>query len=79
MTKVTKLPPDLEPLRRRTAPGLCQLPAPAGRRPRREARTHQGRGSPEASWDTFEDAYQAGTERFELGEGFLHNLSRPSS
>ena len=70
MTKTTKLPADLEPLRTEIRTYLRELP-------RLLADGHEGRhalikGEEVLSiWDTFEDALQAGTDRFELGEAFL--------
>jgi hypothetical protein len=70
MTKVTKLPPDLEPLRTEIRTWLRELP-------RLLAEGHGGRhalikGEEILSiWDTFEEGFEAGTDRFELGEPFL--------
>jgi hypothetical protein len=76
MESVTKLPPDLEILRTEIRTFLRELP-------RLLADGHEGRhalikGEEVLSiWDTFEDAYQAGRDRFPLGEAFLAQVIDP--
>src|SRR3954454_1222445 len=76
MTTTTKLPADLEVLRTEIRTYLRELTRLLS--DGQEGRHALIKGEEVLSiWDSFEDAYQAGRERFPLGEAFLAQVIDP--